>query len=360
KGPIAGATVQAFAIRSNVTDTVPLGQAKTDNKGIYTIETFGYKGPIVVEATGGAYNDEISGAQVTLKTPLRAMFSSVGTGTTTISVTPLTELAAKNAEGHPVLTGDVIDAANIYVAHTFSIANNNIVTSVPNAFSTDANETSYAAALKIFSQLVIDSMEPGEMAAGQTMDDALATVMTSLGNEQLQTTVFSAATISSLDFATNLCNSATGCTATPPSTTPPPLNPVGGIVKLASVAPAGTTIFQITMTIALPPGVTVNTSAGSNQAAGISVNLTRLLDPKTTTLTALVTQSTLTTPGKVDIVVGATKAISPGQFLTINFNLDPTVPLPAVADFAETGILIQGLKLVTLNNVTLSTALTFL
>src|SRR5512142_1384511 len=111
KGPIVGAAVQAFAIVSDVVSTVPLGQGKTDDKGIYTIETFGYKGPIVVEATQGAYNDEISGALVTLKTPLRAMFSSVGTGTTTITVTPMTELAAKNAEGYPVLSGDVIDAA---------------------------------------------------------------------------------------------------------------------------------------------------------------------------------------------------------------------------------------------------------
>jgi hypothetical protein len=364
KGPIIGATVQAFAIRSNVTDTVPLGQAKTDNKGNYTIGTFGYKGPVVVQVTGGSYTDEITQQPVILKTPLRAMFSSVQTTTTTIVVSPLTELAAKNAEGYPVLTGDVIDGANRFVGLNFG-GLTNIVGTVPNAASTDLNQTGYAAALKIFSQMVIDSMEPGELAAGQTMDDALATVMTSLGNEMLQNPlVISSTTASAWAFATNLCGTdLTGCTGTPPSTTPIPPNPVGGVLKLATTGPAASApngIFQITMTLTLASGVTVSTSPGSNEAGGVSAHLSTLLDPKTTTLTALVTNATATLPGKIDIVVGATKGFPIGQFLTINFNLAPQPnPVPAIADFPMTGVLIQGLKLATLNGITISPALTF-
>ncbi len=165
KGPIAGAVVQVFAIRSNVTDTVPFGTGRTDARGNYAVQTFGYKGPVVVEVTQGAYNDEISGTQVTMKTPLRAMFSSVGTGTTSIAVTPLTELAAKNAEGRPTLSTDAIDAANNYIGVNFGVPG--IVTTLPIANSGDANQTNYVNQLKVFQQLVYNSMQPGELAAGQ-------------------------------------------------------------------------------------------------------------------------------------------------------------------------------------------------
>src|SRR6185369_10984495 len=112
KGPIGGATVNVFAIRSGVTDTVPLGQATTNAEGNYTVETFDYTGPVVVEVTGGTYKDEISHASVTLKAPLRAMSFIAPTGggaTMTIVVTPLTELAVNKAMGSPALTNAVID-----------------------------------------------------------------------------------------------------------------------------------------------------------------------------------------------------------------------------------------------------------
>jgi hypothetical protein len=359
KGPITGATVTAFAIRSDVTDTAnPLGSAQTDAKGIYTVETFGYKGPVVVEVTGGSYTDEISGAKVTLKTPLRAMFSSVGTGTTTIAVTPLTELAAKKAEGAPVLTGDVIDAANRDIATFFGVTN--IVTALPNAFSTDANQTGYAAALGVISQLVIDSMRVGDIAAGQTMDDALVTVMTNLGNEMQQTGVFSDASNTALALAINLFSS--GGTTTPPSTTPPPVTPAGGVLKIGtstSGTVAANGIRGILLTVALPVGVTVDinplsTVPGSAAPGAVVVSGVAAVG-KNFVISAIVTQSTSTTPGKVDIIVqNGNPGFGIGEFVTINFKLAPLVPLPALTDFAISNVTVQGIKLVPIDGVTVA------
>jgi hypothetical protein len=354
KGPIAGATVTVLAIRSDVTDTAnPLGQAQTDAKGNYTVQTFGYKGPVVVEVTGGSYKDEISGAQVTLKTPFRAMLSSLGTGTTPIVVTPLTEFAAKKAEGAPVLTGDVIDAANRYIADRFSLTN--ITTSFPNASSTDPNQTGYAAALGAISQLVIDSMRPGDIAPNQPMDDALATVMTTFGDELRQTGVFSSSTISAINLATTLFSSGSG-TTTPPSIIPPPPTPAGGVVKFgtAGIPNPPDTLRGIIFTVTLPAGVTVALPLGSNDAAGTSVLLSPTPVPKTRTLAALVTQASGTIPGKIDVQVQDGKGIALGQFLTMNFIMDTTLPFssfPKPADLLISGITIQGLKLVALTGV---------
>ena len=346
KGPISGATVNVFSIRSGVTDTAaPLGQAQTDAKGIYTVETFGYKGPVVVEVTGGSYKDEVSGKQVTLKTPLRSMFSSVGTGTTTMAVTPLTELAAKLAEGFGDLTGDVIDASNRRIASAFTTTNvsiTNIVTSLPNAISSDANQTGYAAALGAFSQLVTDSTRTGDIAAGLPLDDALVTVITTLGNELAQTGgFFSSASSDRIALAQSLFSA--GGTTTPPPVTPPTPGPAGGVVKFGTTGTTADIITSITMTVTMPPGVTVEVAPGTNIAANISVLASPLA--RAETLSAFVTQATLTSPGSIAIKAQAPRGLALGQFLIINFKMDPAGTFPAsAAAFALTGVDVFGLK----------------
>ena len=350
KGPIKAGTVKVFAIRNGIIDAVPLGQAQTDDKGNYTVETFGYTGPVLVEVTGGTYTDEISGTLVALKTPLRSIFSSAAIGTTTMAVTPLSELAAKLAEGGGGLTADGIDAANRSVAAFFKLIN--IVTSLPSSLgsSTD-DQKNYAASLGAFSQLVIDSMRAGDWAAGQTMDNALVAVMTHLGNEISQTGGFSPDSLAKINLAQTLF-SAGGTTAPPPTTTPPPPPPppAGGVVKFGTAGTTTDIINSIIMTVTLPVGVTVEVAPGTNIAANISVTRTPFSSAKET-LTAFVTQATLTTPGKIDIQVQDPRGIPLGQFLTINFKMDPAGTFPASAsNFSATGVAVQG-KVATLTGI---------
>lgn len=349
KGPISGATVQAFAIRNGVTDTIPLGEGQTDVKGNYSVQTFGYKGPVMVEVTGGSYKDEISGKQVTVKIPLRAMFSSAGTGTTTMAVTPLTELAARMADGFGDLTGAVIDDSNRRLASAFSttsVSITNIVTSLPNTISSDANQVGYAAALGAFSQLLTDSTRAGDIAAGQTLDDALATVITTLGNDLAQTGgFFSTASKASISLAQSLFSA--GGTTLPPLLNPPPPGPTAGVIKFGTSGTTTDLVTQISMTVALPPGVTVDVAPGTNIAANISVIPSPLA--RAETLTAFATQSTSTIPGSLSIQANAPRGIALGQFLIINFNVAGT--FPAQADFALTGVSVFGLKTGSLNGI---------
>lgn len=351
KGPISGATVQVFAIRSGVTDTTPIGEGQTDAKGNYAVQTFGYKGPVMVEVTGGSFKDEVSGKQVTLKVPLRAMFSSAGTGTTTMAVTPLTELAARMADGFGDLTGAVIDDANRRLASAFSTTNvsiTNIVTSLPNAISADANQVGYDAALGAVSQLVTDSTRTGDIAAGQTLDDALVTVLTTLGNELAQTGgFFSTASKASISLAQSLFSA--GGTISPPPLNPLPPGPTAGVIKFGTAGTTADLITNITMTVTLPPGITVDVAPGTNIAANISVIPSPLA--RAETLSAFVTQATTTIPGAIAVHATAPRGIALGQFLIINFNRDPAVNFPAQADFALTGVSVFGLRTGSLNSV---------
>src|SRR6266568_1561135 len=82
KGPIQAATVKAYAVSFGAVDTsAPLVEGQTDAFGSYTINIGTYRGPVLVEVTGGTFTDEVSGTVVALKTPLRAVFANVSTGT---------------------------------------------------------------------------------------------------------------------------------------------------------------------------------------------------------------------------------------------------------------------------------------
>jgi hypothetical protein len=330
KGPINSGTVTVFAIRSGVTDTAPLGQARTDVKGIYTVETFGYQGPVVVEVIGGSYKDEISRATVTVKVPLRAMFSSAGTGTTTMAVTPLTELAVNKALGSTELTNDVIDASNRFIASYFGLTS--IVTSLPSSLggATD-DQKNYAIALGGISQLVIDFMQPDGFAPGQAMDDALAAVINRLGGELQQAGVFSSATVSAIDRAKALFSDGVG-TTTPPSIIPPPPPPAGGVLKIGTAGIPTSNMNLITVTLNLPPGVTVDTvTPGNVTLSGVAAVGAR------GTIAATFTAGTGTAPGTVAMTV-QNAPFGVGEFATVKFKMDPQGTFPASpAAFTFTG-----------------------
>src|SRR6266568_8426614 len=132
KGPINAGKVAVFAIRNGTADTTaPIAQGNTDKNGNYSIDLGAYTGPILVEATGGSYTDEVSGAKVTLKTPLRSLRSGSVIGTNLTAVTPLTELAYKKVAGAGAVTNASIDDANAKIAAFFTL--NDIVSTLPDA-----------------------------------------------------------------------------------------------------------------------------------------------------------------------------------------------------------------------------------
>ena len=312
KGPIRGGTVQVFAIRSGVEDrSAPIGTGDTDAGGNYTIDLGSYKGAAVVEVTGGSYRDEVSGATVALKTPLRAVFANASTGRKKVAVTPLTELAYKKARGNGTqLTPAVIDTANASIATSFSLTN--IISTLPDPFAVDEDQKKYAAACGSFAQLVNDDKGPGE-----TLDVALPRLLTRMGDEMESGGGLSLDSIVKMnDAITEFCNSGKNQTG---STIDPIPLPTSGFLKLAGSGNA-TAIGAIDLTVDFPAGVTVkaNTATGEVTEGGIvtisgvaAVGDNRLVSAKFTP----------GTPGRLHIALINTAGFGPGEFVTVRFEV---------------------------------------
>jgi hypothetical protein len=177
KGPIKDGTVQVFAVRNGVEDrTAPIAQGVTDANGNFSIDVGSLRGQVMVEATGGSFTDEVSGATVTLKTPLQAVFTNASSGTKTVAVTPLTDLASKLAKKGS-LTRKAIDDANARMASKFGLTD--IVSTLPSAGSASADRKKYAAACGSISQLANNSSRQ----SGKRLDDALTEVMSQMESE---------------------------------------------------------------------------------------------------------------------------------------------------------------------------------
>jgi hypothetical protein len=116
KGPVAGATMTAYAIESGAIGRV-LGSATTDAQGNFSIPTGSFSGPVMLRMTGGHFMDEARGIDMPMQQGdvMTAMVPSVlaGSMTSGIQVTPLTSMAQAMAQR---MTGGM-SAANIALAN---------------------------------------------------------------------------------------------------------------------------------------------------------------------------------------------------------------------------------------------------
>lgn len=156
KGPLNGAQVCAYAIASGAKGA-PIGAcATTDASGHYELNLGSFSGDLLIEASGGHYVDEASGATVALAAPLRAALAGVGGGKVGAAVTALTELAVKLAAAQSgALSGANIGAATAAVQSKFGLTDI-VGTLPPDALhlpsDASAAQRSYALALAVLSQ----------------------------------------------------------------------------------------------------------------------------------------------------------------------------------------------------------------
>ncbi len=134
KGPVGGATVTAFAINSNGTMGSMIGSAVTDSAGNFSMSAGSHSGAVMLQMSGGSYNDEASGSMMTMHsgdimtTVIPAMAS--GGTVTGIQVTPLTSMAQVMAQHMAgLMTAANITAANDAVGSYFMV--NDIVHTMP-------------------------------------------------------------------------------------------------------------------------------------------------------------------------------------------------------------------------------------
>lgn len=187
KGLFTNGTVIVYALVNGEKDRL-LGQGIISNQGGYTISFSSYAGPVLLEATGN-YLDEISGATLPAggQLLLRAAVSNA-TGTMTVCITPLTEVAVDKAQQRVgKLTPLNIDYANNLVENIYKISD--ILQVVPVPYTLQALQTAsaeareYTLVLAAISQLALNrtttaggiiNLLKADLAAGDIMSGTLA------------------------------------------------------------------------------------------------------------------------------------------------------------------------------------------
>ncbi len=318
KGPLKGATVKVFAVQNGVVDmTAPIGVGQTDANGNYSIDLGNYQNaPVVVEVTGGSFTDEVSGATVTLNIPLHTAVAIVETGSTTVAVTPITELAFQKAKGGGTFTEAAINTANATVGATFSV--NDPVSSLPIPNGTTEDQRNHAAACEAISQLVNSNKGPSE-----TLDESLTRTLVTMGEEE-EHGGLSGESITMINTAiTTFNNSGKNQTGGNISTVP---IPSAGMLKMSSSG-ASLLIGAIDVTVKLPAGVTVGADPNTGEVTSggvIKVSGVAAVGNNSLTLAKFTPAS-----GDLHIAMVNTAGFGAGEFVTIKFDLAPgrTCPL---------------------------------
>ncbi|WP_242354276.1 carboxypeptidase-like regulatory domain-containing protein [Anaeromyxobacter sp. SG64] len=124
KGPVGGAAVTAFAV-ANGTKAAQLGTAATDAQGRFTMTLGSHTGPVMIEAIGGTYTDEATGATMTMQagSVMTAVMPAVDAGAAAdVQVTPLTSMAQARAQSMPGgMTAANVGTANSELGGYFSV-----------------------------------------------------------------------------------------------------------------------------------------------------------------------------------------------------------------------------------------------
>lgn len=342
KGPIKAAKVRIIAIRDGAEDlTAPIGQGVTDQNGNYAVDIGAYTGPFLVEVTGGSFTDEVSGAAVTMKSPMRALFSNAVTGAHTIAVTPLTELAYKKASGAGALSAASIDDANAIISSYFNL--DSIISILPDSGGV-GEQKKYAAVLGSISQYI--SNKKGQ---NESLDDALARLFKQMGDEMENAGGLSLGTINDINTAiadfTNSGKNQTGVAVTPlPS-------PVSGLLKLTS---AGTsTVGALDVTVNFPAGVKVLFDGATGEAAPGVVTVSGAAASGNCLQTAKFTPAFGGSPAQLHLGLITATGFGTGEFVTIRFDVEAGSSFPANAQvFSIAGLTALGTDGSSLSDIT--------
>ena len=284
KGPIAGGTVKVYAATPTNPKASLLVQTSTDASGHFSAQIPIHSGPVLVEVSGNATAtqlDEVTGTAKPFTSALKysaALPDSDSNKTVTIS--PLSEMAAQYALAAGGLSADNVSGANLVVAEAFQLSDllaiepANLTQGVP-AGATTAQQQ-YGLILAGFSQLAttqnVDATQVTQTLAnnlatsgslapvtagalgGADLSAAVSTIATQI-NTAYPTAALATTTINAVTQA--ITNATTAPIATPdPTDTTPPSTPTGLVA---------TVVNSTSVTI------TWNASTGSKVVLGYNV-----------------------------------------------------------------------------------------
>jgi hypothetical protein len=329
KGPFVNGTVQVFAIDTATGDkeATPRRTVSLDPKapGIFTFDITPYQGPILIEVTG-TYRDEATGTEAATTTPLRAAISNA-TGNVTVNVTPLTELAVRNArKTSGALTAVSIVNANTNIAALFKVAD---ITTTKPVDATDATATATATADEKDQSLVLAAISQLVKNSGNTLDKVLTDLTADIS---VSGSTIKMADNSTASFKTALFDFMTDTTKNKTGITDPTKTQINiGDFKIAHVQiltaglAAGKKIGGIDFTFNLPAGVTVSSDSVTNQVTPGVVVVSGVAAAANTTSISLSTINQLA----LRTVLANAQGFGAGDFVDISCTIPATVTTPA-------------------------------
>lgn len=334
-GVIKGGTVKVFAPYSSATgaDKKQIGATATTDAttGAYSVNLGSYTGPVIVEVFGN-YTDEATGQAATIPStaPLRAMAVTTS-GTVHVAVTPLTELAARQAvtlsggAGNKV-TAAAIGTANGQISDLFKV--NDIIATQPldagAPLTGTADQKNYTLVLAALSQMGND---PTKLAT--TLNTVSAGISTSgVMTDPVATSITDA--LAAFVAPTNT-NNKTGITT---ATVPGELADIGTTTVTLTMVLTGTGVKSVQTDITLPANVSVETDDAGALAAGV---LTNLITAPNDWL-----QGSLFSAGTIRVTFIRGSVVMPaGDIATVKFLVAPGVAAPAATAFSTANTMLK-------------------
>lgn len=331
KGLVNGGTVKVFAVdQSGAIGTSPIGSGTTNPDGSYSVSVGPYSGALLVQVSGGTYQDESaspSAPPVPLPMPLRAAVAGAS-GNVPVSVTPVTELAVQQA-GNTSLPPAAITSANTLVSGLFRV--DNIITTKPVA-PTTSGFTGASQAQKDYTLLLAGISQLASQTSG-----GLQAVLGTMSSDIASTGKLSVATATSLTTALTTFmtgpNNQTGVTNINQTN----LVGIGGgsaVVKLSTVGTLspGILIGGLQETFTLPAGVTLRADFSNGQPLAGVVTASGVAATGSL-VSARYVPAAGATPGAVTVALITSSGFGVGEFVTINCDLAAGVNVPTPSQF---------------------------
>jgi hypothetical protein len=344
KGLITNGTVNIYALNTDGSKGALLGTGTTDGNGAYSISCGSYSGPVVVEASG-SYLDEATGQTKTVpaSAPLRAALPSV-TGTVSLPVTPLTDLAVRQAGP---LTAQSITAANTLISATFKV---DIINTMPAAPTTAAFQSNSTTQAQKDYALVLAAVSQQMSTSGSDLATTLTTINSGISSTGMDAQTAATITAAATTFVTTNPNNQTSVTTMTGST----LQTIGAATMKLTVALQGNnaaTVKGIQATITLPNGATLRAVADGTLASGV---VTARGSAASASIEGKYTAATATDPATVTLGLISSSNLSAGDIieLTIDVAAGATAPsasayIITASTFAATGgVTVSGASVV--------------
>jgi hypothetical protein len=378
KGPISGATVQAFEIissasvpRENIprigTAVIATGATTADGSFSFAIPPAIKNGGILFKLTGGTYRDEATGQTRNVNDQaaggLRAVFGNISGvvrrgETLKVNINPFTELGVQSL-GSSAPTDANIAAANARVVSTFGLTGIDLLstrpfdaTTAPPAGATQAQKN-YALALAILSQRQKDG--------GITLDQLHALLLPDVNAGVLSGANGTAGSVALLNFL-NTGTNLSGGTVAPVDVIVTPTSPTTAAINTAVTLTASVTLggspvpngTEVKFAIKSGVGGTLSAASATTTGGAASVTLSSATDTAAYVVTAtagghsadtaLITFADPNKPGSITLTANPATGVINGQTpvtltATVNAAGGPgfTVPVGTVVTFLSSG-----------------------